>query len=542
VASSSDFVAARKDPTQQVTGSLPTALPRRQWWLSILPWALGVVAAFACYLRLADTRAVNTDGAAQALPAWAMLHGNLLLHGWQIADVSFYTTELPEYVLVELVRGLNAGVVHIAAAITYTLVVVLAAVLAKGSATGPAALVRVLVTVGIMVAPQLGQGINILISSPDHIGTSVPLLLAWLILDRARPRWYVPVAVAVVLGWAAIADSLVLITGVLPLVFVCLVRCIRAVAVMRQKLRAQWYDLALGVGALAAAGASRLALRLMSAAGGFEFRPTTGHVITSIGVLPQQLSIAGQGLLLLGGADFLGQPVAVTTAVLVLHLVGVALAGLAVLVAALQFVRGRDLVNQVLVAGVMFSLGAYVFSTLAVVIFQTREMAPVLPLSAVLAGRLLADRIRATRPARVALFAVLLGYLAGLGYALTTPPVPAQNQQIASWLEAHHLRSGLSGYWQSDVVTLTTGNRVRIAPLMIVGNVLAPYYHPTNSSWFDPRQSSADFVVLGPTFAEYGGFTDRKAVVATFGSPRHVYHVGRFEVLTYAKNLLTDLR
>src|ERR1700730_18111426 len=81
------------------------------------------------------TVAVNSDGAGNALQAWDMLHGNLLLHGWTLSDVSFYTTELPEYMLVELAIGLSANVVHVAAAATYTLVVVLAALLAKGSAT-----------------------------------------------------------------------------------------------------------------------------------------------------------------------------------------------------------------------------------------------------------------------------------------------------------------------------------------------------------------------------------------------------------------------
>ena len=38
-----------------------------------------------------------------------MLHGNLLLHGWTVSDVSFYTTELPEYMGVELIRGLGAA-------------------------------------------------------------------------------------------------------------------------------------------------------------------------------------------------------------------------------------------------------------------------------------------------------------------------------------------------------------------------------------------------------------------------------------------------
>ena len=103
----------------------------------------GTLAAFGCYLLLARTRAVNSDGASQALQAWDMLHGNLLLRGWRLSDVSFYTTELPQYMLVELVRGLHADVVHVAAAMTYTLAVLLAALLAKGTATGREALLRV---------------------------------------------------------------------------------------------------------------------------------------------------------------------------------------------------------------------------------------------------------------------------------------------------------------------------------------------------------------------------------------------------------------
>ena len=101
---------------------------------------LGVIAVFAVNLRLARTRAVNSDGASNALQAWDMLHGNLLLHGWTLSDVSFYTTELPQYMLVEMLRGLNADVVPVAAAMTYTLATLLAALLARGAATGRQAL------------------------------------------------------------------------------------------------------------------------------------------------------------------------------------------------------------------------------------------------------------------------------------------------------------------------------------------------------------------------------------------------------------------
>jgi hypothetical protein len=542
VTGSGGFVAASQEATQPEADSVATGRPRSgpRWWLRVVPWALGVVAAFACYLRLAETRAVNSDGAAQALQAWDMLHGNALLHGWQLTDITMYTTELPEYMLVELVRGLNTDVVHVAAAATYTLVILLAALLAKGRATGRAALVRVLITVGIMLAPQLAEGINILISSPDHFGTSAPLLLLWLILDRARPRWYVPVVVAVVLAWVTFADGLVLLIGVLPLALVCAVRVVRAVGVRGQSLKAQWYELGLGAGALVGGGAAWLALHHIPASA-FAFAGTAARIPVSPAVLPHHVNLAAQGLLLLAGADFIGQPAGVASAVMVLHLVGVALAALGVLAALVRFARGRDLVDDVLVSGVVFNVTAYALSTLAVAVYASREFDPVLPFAAVLAGRLLADRVLKVRLLPAVLLVVLAGYLGGLGYALAQPAVPAQNQQLATWLSEHHLYRGLSGYWQSSIVTLATQEHVRVLQLTVAGDRVVPYVTEVKVTWYNPRYNSANFVVLAPAVAEYSGFSDKTAVLATFGQPAHDYHVGPYQILVYSKNLLTDL-
>ena len=107
---------------------------------------------------MSQTSATNSDGASQALQGWDMLHGNVLLHGWTTGDVTYYTTEVPEYMLVELVHGLNADAVHIAAALTYTLAMMLAALVAMGKTTGREALARAAIAAGIMVAPQLDAG------------------------------------------------------------------------------------------------------------------------------------------------------------------------------------------------------------------------------------------------------------------------------------------------------------------------------------------------------------------------------------------------
>jgi hypothetical protein len=425
---------------------------------------------------------------------------------------------------------------------TYTLVVVLAAVLAKGTATGRAALARVLVTVGIMLAPQLGGGTDVLLSSPDHIGTTVPVLVVWLILDRARPRWYVPVIAGLLLGWATVADSLVLYIGVLPLALVCAVRVIRAVGAGKRPVKSQWYPLSLGAAALAGGLAGQLALRLIEAHGGFSTWAPIAKLVPPT-ALPHHLRVAAEGLLLLGGADALGRPVTTGTAVLILHLAGVVLAACAVLFAVWRFLRDCNLVDQVLVSAVVINLVAYVVSTQASSVIFTREIGAVLPFSAVLAGRLLAERLVAARLAPILLL-VLAGYLGGLLYNVAQPSVPAQNQQLTSWLEAHHLRTGLSGYWESNVVTLTSSDAVQIRQVWAVGGRVVPYHTEYKTAWYDPRQSSANFVVIArnaPT--DYPGFTNEPAVLATFGKPARVYYVGsRYEVLVWNRNLLTDLR
>jgi hypothetical protein len=509
--------------------------------LSAAAWLAGALAAFACYLWLARTRAVDSDGAAQALQAWDMLHGNPLLRGWWLSDVSFYTTELPQYMLVELARGLNADVIPVAAAMTFTLVVLLAAVVAKGTARGRAAVARVLITVGIVMAPEPSAGVKIFISSPDHIGTTVPVLLVLLILDRARQRWFIPVLVSAVLAVAAVADTLVLFIAVVPLALVCAFRVCRAVLRGGKPLWSQWYDLSLGMGALAAAAAARVTLDALRAAGGFVVQPPLAQ-LSGVHQLLHGLSVASQSLLLLAGADFLsaGQSHP-ALAIEWLHLAGLIAVGLGALVAIRRFLREPGLVDQVLLIAIVVNLASYALSTQASSVLSTREIVAVLPLGAVLAGRQLGDRLLAIRWAPVAALLVLAGYIGGLGYALAQPPAQPQNQQLTSWLAAHHLRSGLSGYWQSNIVSLTSGDRVQVRQITEDGPHLVPYRWEADMAWYNPRHAVATFVVLAPGTQEYPGFTPERLVLTTFGQPAHTYRVGPYLVLVWDRNLLRKL-
>ena len=106
---------------------------------------------------------VNSDGASNALQAWDMLHGNVLLRGWTLTDVTFFTVELPMYAVVEAVHGLDVDTVHIAAALIYTAVLVVSCVLALGRAgdRGRDGIARVGVVLFILAVPQPGAATGI---------------------------------------------------------------------------------------------------------------------------------------------------------------------------------------------------------------------------------------------------------------------------------------------------------------------------------------------------------------------------------------------
>jgi hypothetical protein len=108
-------------------------------------------------------------------------------------------------------------------------------------------------------------------------------------------------------------------------------------------------------------------------------------------------------------------------------------------------------------------------------------------------------------------------------------------------LEARHLHTGLSGYWEANVVTLTSGDRVQIRQVKPQDGRLIASAYEAKASWYDPHRATANFVVLFPGAGRYPGFTQERAVLATFGKPARTYHVGAYTVLVWNRNLLAEL-
>jgi len=181
------------------------------------------------------------------------------------------------------------------------------------------------------------------------------------------------------------------------------------------------------------------------------------------------------------------------------------------------------------------------FSLHAVDILGAREIAAVLPLGAVLAGRVMAGPLlaplgRASSWMLLALGVVAGGYLGTLAYGAAQPSAPPANQPLAVWLVAHGLTDGLAGYWQANSTTLASGARVRVCGVTEAPDgKLVPYEWETDDANYNPSLHDANFVVAdGPAALPFA----QSAALRTFGPPQRTYRYRGYLIMVWDTNLL----
>jgi hypothetical protein len=120
------------------------------------------------------------------------------------------------------------------------------------------------------------------------------------------------------------------------------------------------------------------------------------------------------------------------------------------------------------------------------------------------------------------------------------PAAPPDDSLVASWLQAHHLRYGLGGYWESSIVTVETGGQVKVRAL--IRPSLARDLALAKPAWYDPVGQQANFVVFNTyTTPSYLYWDPRARAEKLFGRPARVYHIGLFTVMVWDKNLLPEV-
>jgi hypothetical protein len=499
----------------------------RRWWAAAA-WAGGGLALFAFFLRISLGSRVDSDGANNALQAWDLLHGHILLHGWMIGDATFYFFELPLIGIVELLLGMGNLALHVASALTYLIVAACAVALAVTDSRGPARAARCAVVVTVLAAPLLNtSSVPLLLEEPDHIGTSAFLLASFLLIDRVPGRRFTAPLLCLILCAGQLSDLTVRYVAVPAVLLVCGYRVLAA-----RRLRSSETALAVAT-AVSVPLESLLRAAMLHLGAYFMVAPTAQ--LSPVRRWPDNAAVTWLDVRILFGA--VGAPDT--------RLGGIGAAfGLVCLLAAV-FGLGRTVwtwraaprAEQLLCVAIVFNIGVLLISVIATPT-HSREIAAVLPCGAVLAARACVPARMARVPqAFLAVAATALAALVPLAAAANQPSMRPATVPLAAWLEAHGLTYGIAGYWDASVVTAQSGDRVKIRAVDIIENpkIFVPGWE-ANALWYNPSRYDATFVV-----ADHNGRDSAAAFERHFGKPLATYQVASWFVLIYRTNLLQQL-
>ncbi len=501
----------------------------RRWWPAAA-WTGGGVALFAFFLRISFSVPMDSDGANNALQGWDLLHGHLLLHGWILGDATYYTLELPLYAITEGLAGLSLTTCHVVSALTYLTVAACAVALATAGSKGLSRAARGAAVLAVLGSPLLKHGgVSLLLSEPNHTGTSAIIMASFLLIDRVPGRRFTPPLLCAILCAGQIGDATVRYVAVPAILLVCAYRIAAA-----RKIRTP--DTAI----LLAAAASLLLTPLIRAAmvrlGAYAMVPPS-TTISPAAQWPRHAVSALKSIYTLFGVTVVPHAA--------LGLAGSAFGLICLLAALFGFGkviwtwRTANWSEQLLCVAIVLMTAAYVISPLSS-LSRTYEIVAVLPFGAVLAARACVPaRVTGASRGRVAVAAAALAALLPLTAAATVPTVSTAAAPLAAWLQAHGLTYGIAGYWDASSVTVQSGDQVQVRAVVLPHDKIIPFAWETKPSWFDPTQHDATFVI-GYSSSAPGNITPAIAE-RNFGRPAAIYRAAGRLILVYRKNLLTEL-
>jgi hypothetical protein len=490
-----------------------------------LAWTAGAAALFALYLRIKVSMAPDSDAANNALQAWDMLHGHILLHGWLTGDVPFYTFELPLVALVEVFFGLHNVAMHVSMALVYLIITGCAVAITVTDSRGYARTARAGLVVAVLAAPVLTvTEAWIPLGFPDHFGTTVFLLVSCLLIDRAPSRRFTAPLLCVILVAGQIGDVTVRYVAVPAIIVTC---AYRVVAARRIKTGDAANLLAAAV-SLPLATAVRALMRhfgsyLLAA-------PKTG--IAPVSEWSYNWALTWHSVrMLFGIAAEPGSAPVGKTAIFGWACLAVAVVGAARVI--WRWHRARR-AEQVLLLAIVANVIVYAFSTLPTP-RDPHDIAGLLAAGAILGARaLVPDRIAGRVTALVVTCAALIAALLPLSLvAAARSPKVTPIAGLTSWLEAHGLRYGLGGYWDSSVISLQSGGQVLVRAVGNHEGRITPDAWEVNFLWYDPARHYANFVIFNVSGYDLG-----MKAMRFFGTPESVSRVGDWEVAIYDTNVL----
>lgn len=478
----------------------------------ILKRASMIVVLFIAYYLASQSVALNSDTVNALLQGNAIAHGNVMLNGWTLSNISFYTTDLLYYAALVWIGGFHLSILRIGSALIYAVIVMLAIELSIRHKSNMYWRIGIVL---LLIGLPIEDLASVAFSPMDHTNTLVFVLAAVLLSTLRRNKLISYILVPLILAFAAVGDTLTLFVGIIPI----------AIASFMKR---DWIMAVLTV-------TSGIVARIIAKhIHGFTLYPTYFR-FSKLSDLPHHISYAIHGILSFTGADFFAHKLNLQSMLSVVHLISTAII-IYIAYTAIKRWRELDYIGLVLIIGMVVDLCAFLFSTFPVGDSSDRYLLTFIIFGSVLVARQY-EWIQLRNVKRLNLYiglsVITLAYMVSfLGF-----PTPNANQgerDVINFLAEHHMTNGYGNYWDASIMTAVSNGSVTVRPLYITSsNTISEYYWESNHNWYN---KPAHFIIFDDTM----GFTLQR-IDQDFGKPQKVYRIGKYTIADWNTNITPKL-
>jgi hypothetical protein len=479
--------------------------------------------------KLSWTLPTNSDFASIILEAESFLYGNLFLSGWTLTNISFYTTDLPFYVLGMLIEGFTPKLMHHVPAAQYSFMVIASLWLVQKNKVRLDNWKGSLIIFIILALPSDFMMLNSLMG-PMHMGTLVYLLLAFIFIDkieesmRPKARMYL---FSLFMSLACIGDTLALFIGVLP---VCIISLLEVIIRNKSK-KIHLPIICLSLFCVVISKAFDL---FISSVGGYSIVYKEMR-FANFQDIDRNLSLTVEGLIKLYGSDFFGQPLNFSTFSILLHfliLLYTTYILFSQIVSLIKKDTKTDYVSQILAVSSVILLIAYTFSDLALNIYTSRYLVPIVIFGSIILGRSVQKNTKALKYVLPFLGIVFLCFF--VSHYPNTQPVTPQ-KELQNFLTQQNLKNGYASFWNSNIITVESEGTVKVRAIEIHDRKLTPVRWFSNDEWF---KHPANFIIVQNSVDTS---VNVETLTVLLGQPAHIHAFGDYTVFVWSEDISKKL-
>lgn len=517
---------------------------------------LGIFCALTVfYLGVSYNVPYTSDNASMLLEAKSIVDGDTFLKGWTLSTVSYYTTEMPFYIIGIWLFGFSEKVIYLVTAINYALLTLTIiyitstwqpvlpgprgfSLTASSSGSGSNRNDGVISIRTIAISLCLSLFIAALIPtwelhSPVHIVGFTYCLWSIFFLKKIDQ----PTHLVRLVGWgfllllAFFGDNFTIYAWGLPVIIILSVKAFTE----KNKSNSIKYLVTIFLSILLSKGI----LYLISANGGLSIPGVVDEFkFVDYPMIGNNLYLFFIGLFDLFSVNFFGQPIfSINTILSSFHVLGLALFCFVVLWSVKHF-RKLSTIQQILTVGIVLNLAEYLLGNVSINRATVRYLMPSLIYSILLMTSLIGEGTLLRYPSKYLLpVCILIGLSLIPALSFYEPELPVSN--LSEFLISQHLQNGYGPYWVASITTVHSGGAVSIRPVICTGGKsMKPYDWLSEEDWYQQRST---FLVVDRSEKEKSYNITEKTAVSAFGTPRQIYRIDGYEILVWDKDISPKL-